>query len=84
MFIWFVSLRRKQRWANLPTYEDTAMAHILLNENTRAIVQGITGKDGQIHTRLMLEAATPIVAGVTPGKAGKLLKGCWYMTPSPR
>ena len=51
------------------------MAHILLNENTRAIVQGITGKVGQIQTRWMLEAGTPIVAGVTPGKGGQVIEG---------
>ena len=51
------------------------MAHILLNENTRAIVQGITGKVGQAQTRWMLEAGTPIVAGVTPGKGGQGIEG---------
>jgi succinyl-CoA synthetase alpha subunit len=51
------------------------MAHILLNENTRAIVQGITGKVGQIQTRWMIEAGTPIVAGVTPGKGGQSIEG---------
>ena len=51
------------------------MAHILLNKNTRAIVQGITGKVGQIQTRWMLEAGTPIVAGVTPGKGGQVIEG---------
>jgi len=51
------------------------MAHILLNENTRAIVQGITGKVGQAQTRWMLEAGTPIVAGVTPGKGGQCIEG---------
>lgn len=51
------------------------MAHILLTENTRAIVQGITGKVGQAQTRWMLEAGTPIVAGVTPGKGGQGIEG---------
>jgi succinyl-CoA synthetase alpha subunit len=51
------------------------MAHILLNENTRAIVQGITGKVGRAQTRWMLEAGTPIVAGVTPGKGGQGIEG---------
>lgn len=41
---------------------------ILLDENTRAIVQGITGKQGSFHTKSMLECGTNIVAGVTPGK----------------
>jgi succinyl-CoA synthetase alpha subunit len=44
---------------------------ILINEDTRAIVQGITGSQGSFHTRLMLEYGTRIVAGVTPGKAGE-------------
>jgi len=51
------------------------MAHILLNNQTRAIVQGITGKVGQAQTRWMLDAGTPIVAGVTPGKGGQVVEG---------
>jgi succinyl-CoA synthetase alpha subunit len=51
------------------------MTHILLNENTRAIVQGITGKVGQAQTRWMLDAGTSIVAGVTPGKGGQRFEG---------
>jgi succinyl-CoA synthetase alpha subunit len=51
------------------------MAHILLNDQTRAIVQGITGRVGKIQTRWMLEAGTPLVAGVTPGKGGQLVEG---------
>jgi succinyl-CoA synthetase alpha subunit len=43
---------------------------ILINENTRAIVQGITGTQGSFHTRLMLEYGTKIVAGTAPGKGG--------------
>jgi succinyl-CoA synthetase alpha subunit len=41
---------------------------IIIDENTRAIVQGITGTQGRIHAKLMLEHGTNIVAGVTPGK----------------
>ena len=41
---------------------------IIVNKNTKAIVQGITGKQGSFHTKLMLEYGTKIVAGVTPGK----------------
>ncbi len=48
---------------------------ILLDENTRAIVQGITGKQGSFHTKKMLEAGTKIVGGVTPGKGGKEVHG---------
>ena len=43
---------------------------IIVDENTRAIVQGITGTQGRIHTKLMLDYGTKIVAGVTPGKGG--------------
>ena len=43
---------------------------ILLDENTRVIVQGITGKIGSTQTRWMLEYGTSVVGGVTPGKGG--------------
>ena len=43
---------------------------ILVDENTKVIVQGITGRQGSFHTKLMLEYGTKIVAGVTPGKGG--------------
>lgn len=44
---------------------------ILVNANTRAVVQGITGNEGQFHTLQMLEYGTNIVSGVTPGKGGQ-------------
>jgi len=43
---------------------------ILINNQTRVIVQGITGSQGQFHTKQMLDYGTKIVAGVTPGKGG--------------
>lgn len=43
---------------------------ILIDQNTRLIVQGITGREGTFHARLMKEYGTNVVAGVTPGKAG--------------
>jgi succinyl-CoA synthetase alpha subunit len=43
---------------------------ILINEKTKVIVQGITGKEGAFHTSKMLEYGTRVVAGVTPGKGG--------------
>jgi len=43
---------------------------ILVREGMRVLVQGITGRQGTIHTKLMLEYGTKIVAGVTPGKSG--------------
>lgn len=44
---------------------------ILLNEDTRCIVQGITGKQGSFHTEQMLNYNTKIEAGITPGKGGQ-------------
>lgn len=44
---------------------------ILVDESTRVIVQGITGKEGAFHTEKMIEYGTKVVAGVTPGKGGK-------------
>ncbi len=43
---------------------------MLLDENTRVLVQGITGRIGSIQTKYMLEYHTNVVAGVTPGKGG--------------
>jgi succinyl-CoA synthetase alpha subunit len=43
---------------------------VLVGRNTRLLVQGITGYQGAFHTKLMLEAGTRVVAGVTPGKGG--------------
>jgi len=48
---------------------------ILLNKNTRVLVQGITGKAGRAQTAWMKEYGTNIVAGVTPGKAGEVVEG---------
>jgi succinyl-CoA synthetase alpha subunit len=44
---------------------------ILVNKDSKVIVQGITGSEGQFHTGQMLEYGTQIVAGVTPGKGGQ-------------
>ena len=44
---------------------------IFVDKNTRVVVQGITGKEGQFHTRQCIAYGTPVVAGVTPGKAGQ-------------
>ncbi len=48
---------------------------ILINKDTRVIVQGITGKIGRFHTEEMLEYGTNIVGGVTPGKGGETVNG---------
>lgn len=46
---------------------------IFVNENTRLLVQGITGKQGAFHTEQMLAYGTRIVGGITPGKGGESL-----------
>ena len=48
---------------------------VLVDRNTKVIVQGITGSHGSFHTKLMLEYGTKIVAGVTPGKKGEKVEG---------
>ena len=44
---------------------------ILVGPETRLVVQGITGREGEFHSRAMLAYGTPIVAGMTPGKGGQ-------------
>lgn len=48
---------------------------IWVNQETRLVVQGITGKAARYHTEQMLEYGTNIVAGVTPGKKGQVVSG---------
>jgi succinyl-CoA synthetase alpha subunit len=48
---------------------------ILLNRETRVLVQGITGRIGRVQTKWMLDYGTNIVAGVTPGKGGEEVEG---------
>lgn len=48
---------------------------ILVDANTRVVVQGITGRDGSFHTRQMAAYGTNVVSGVTPGKGGQDLDG---------
>ncbi|MBI5542464.1 MAG: succinate--CoA ligase subunit alpha [Deltaproteobacteria bacterium] len=48
---------------------------ILVNQDTRVLVQGITGGAGSFHAQQMLEYGTSIVAGVTPGKGGTRFEG---------
>ena len=48
---------------------------ILIDEKTKVLVQGITGRDGAFHTQGMVEYGTKVVAGVTPGKGGETVHG---------
>jgi succinyl-CoA synthetase alpha subunit len=48
---------------------------ILVNKNTKLVIQGITGRDGKFHTGKMKEYGTNVVAGVSPGKEGLVLDG---------
>ena len=48
---------------------------ILIDENTKLIVQGITGREGSYHASLMKQYGTKVVAGVTPGKGGQKVDG---------
>lgn len=48
---------------------------VLVDSNTRVVVQGITGREGSFHTRAMLSYGTKILAGVTPGKGGSTVEG---------
>jgi succinyl-CoA synthetase alpha subunit len=48
---------------------------VLVNKNTKVIVQGITGSEGTFHTSQMLAYGTNVVAGVTPGKNGLMYEG---------
>ena len=48
---------------------------ILINKNTRLIVQGITGRDGGFHASKMKSYGTNVVGGISPGKAGQLVDG---------
>jgi succinyl-CoA synthetase alpha subunit len=48
---------------------------IFIDNSTRLLVQGITGRDGSFHTKQMIEYGTKVVAGVTPGKGGQKFEG---------
>ena len=48
---------------------------IFIDNDTKLVVQGITGRDGSFHTLQMMEYGTEVVAGVTPGKGGQTFEG---------
>jgi succinyl-CoA synthetase alpha subunit len=48
---------------------------VMIDENTKVVVQGITGYQGTYHSKAMMDFGTKVVAGVTPGKAGQEIHG---------
>jgi len=48
---------------------------VFIDQSTRLVVQGITGRDGSFHAKQMISYGTKVVAGVTPGKGGQLFEG---------
>lgn len=52
---------------------------ILVDQNTRLIVQGITGREGSFHTLQSMAYGTAVVAGVTPGKGGSTHEGILFL-----
>ena len=65
------STRRPPRPSARARARQRARMSILVGRETRLLVQGITGREGEFHARAMLEYGTRIVAGVTPGKGGQ-------------
>jgi succinyl-CoA synthetase alpha subunit len=55
----------------LPPLKITTSMSVLVNKNSRVVVQGFTGKEGTFHTSQMIEYGTNIIGGVTPGKGGQ-------------
>ena len=74
---------RARRSPSRPPSEGAGMS-ILVDKNTRVLVQGITGATGQFHTKACREYGTQIVGGVTPGKGGTTSRASRSSTPSSR
>jgi len=53
------------------TLKEEANMSVIVDENSKIVVQGITGKEGAFHTNQMIEYGSKVVAGVTPGKGGQ-------------
>lgn len=49
---------------------------ILIDDGSRVLVQGITGREGQFHTERMIRYGTRVVGGVTPGRGGSPRSAC--------
>ncbi len=62
-------------WKYVEHIEGVMDMSILIDENTRVVVQGLTGREGMFHGQQMLDYGTKIVAGVTPGKGGQEVLG---------
>lgn len=56
-------------------FQEKSVLSVLVDKNTRLIVQGITGKEGTFHTLQMIDYGTNVVGGVTPGKGGSTHEG---------
>jgi succinyl-CoA synthetase alpha subunit len=57
---------------------------VLVNEKTRVIVQGLTGREGSFHAEQMIAYGTKVVGGVTPGKGAQNIWTCPCLTLSPK
>jgi succinyl-CoA synthetase alpha subunit len=69
-----VPLSVNRRWFALQwgcSFKGEWTLSILIDKNTRLIVQGITGREGEFHTRQMIAYGTNVVGGVTPGRGGQ-------------
>ena len=54
---------------------------ILIDKNTKVIVQGITGREGSLRSKYMKDYGTKVVAGTSPGRGGKRSMGFPFTTP---
>ena len=67
--------RRGRRGLRQPSATGGRFVSILVDRDSRVLVQGITGREGSFHTGQMVEYGTNVVAGVTPGGEGKTVSG---------